>query len=198
MIGYKFIGKAHSHAYRDLSLFIPNTFHPEMKVICGRDQNGVAAAAKQFGWEEYTTDWKSLLERDDIDLIDINAPSDVHKEITIAAAQAGKHVFCEKPLALTLKDSREMLEVVETAGVKHMVGFNYRFAPAVMLAKKLLEEGKLGDVYHFRRTGSSIQTSPASGDFRRILLVQVLMEILGPILSIWLTISLVILQRLLE
>lgn len=140
MVGYKFMGKAHSHAYRDLPLFFPNTVHPVMKVICGRDQKGVALAAKQFGWEEYTTDWKRLLERDDIDLIDINAPSNVHKEITIAAATAGKHVFCEKPLALTLKDSREMLDLVESARVKHMVGFNYRFAPAVMLAKKLIDE----------------------------------------------------------
>ncbi|WP_010676824.1 Gfo/Idh/MocA family protein [Bacillus timonensis] len=150
MIGYKFMGKAHSHAYRDLPMFFPNTLHPEMKVICGRNLNGVAEAAKQFGWEEYTTDWRSLLQRDDIDLIDINAPSDVHKEIAIAAAQAGKHVFCEKPLALTLKDSREMLQVVNAAGVKHMIGFNYRFAPAVMLAKKLIDEGRLGDIYHFR------------------------------------------------
>ncbi|PKG22794.1 Gfo/Idh/MocA family protein [Niallia nealsonii] len=150
MIGYKFMGKAHSHAYRDIPLFFPKTIHPEMKMICGRNKDGVALASKQFGWGEYTTDWKSLLERDDIDLIDINAPSDAHKEIAIAAAQAGKHIFCEKPLALTLKDSREMLEIVEKAGVKHMVGFNYRFAPAVMLAKKLLDEGKLGDIYHFR------------------------------------------------
>ncbi|MGM0874800.1 MAG: Gfo/Idh/MocA family protein [Bacillota bacterium] len=150
MIGYKFMGKAHSHAYRDLPLFFPKSIHPEMKVICGRNAIAVAEAAKQFGWEEYTTDWRILLQRDDIDLIDINAPSDVHKEITIAAAKAGKHVFCEKPLALTLKDSREMLEVVEATGVKHMVGFNYRFAPAVILAKKLIDEGKLGDIYHLR------------------------------------------------
>ena len=150
MVGYKFMGKAHSHAYRDLPLFFPKSIHPEMKVICGRNPESVAEAAKQFGWEEYATDWRSLLERDDIDLIDINAPSDVHKEITLAAVQAGKHVFCEKPLALTLKDAREMLEAVEAAGVKHMVGFNYRFAPAVMLAKKLIEEGRLGDIYHFR------------------------------------------------
>jgi predicted dehydrogenase len=150
MIGYKFMGKAHSHAYRDLPLFFPNRIHPEMKVICGRNPEAVAEAAKQFGWEEYTTDWKTLLQREDIDLIDINAPSDVHKEITIAAAQAGKHVFCEKPLALTLKDSREMLQAVEAAGIKHMVGFNYRFAPAVMLAKKLIDEGQLGEIYHFR------------------------------------------------
>src|SRR5699024_9749649 len=90
------------------------------------------------------------LERDDIDLIDINAPSNVHKEIAIAAAKAGKHLYCEKPLALTLEDSREMLAVAEEAGIKHMVGFNYRYAPAVMLAKKLVEEGRLGEIYHFR------------------------------------------------
>lgn len=87
MVGYKFMGKAHSHAYKDLPLFFPNTTHPEMKVICGRNPDGVSQAARQFGWEEYTTDWKSLLQREDIDLIDINAPSDVHKEITIAAAK---------------------------------------------------------------------------------------------------------------
>lgn len=150
MVGYKFMGKAHSHAYRDLPMFFPESLRPEMKVICGRNESGVAKAAAQFGWEEYTTDWRSLLQREDIDLIDINAPSDVHKEIAIEAARAGKHIFCEKPLALTLRDSREMLEAAEAAGIKHMVGFNYRFAPAVMLAKKLVEEGRLGKIYHFR------------------------------------------------
>jgi predicted dehydrogenase len=150
MVGYKFMGKAHSHAYRDLPMFFPNTAKPIMKLICGRDETGVRQAAQQFGWEEHTTDWRQLIERDDIDLIDINAPSDAHKEIAIAAAQAGKHVFCEKPLALTLADSREMLQAVEKAGVKHMVGFNYRFAPAVLLAKKLVSEGRLGRIFHFR------------------------------------------------
>ncbi|YCA46461.1 Gfo/Idh/MocA family oxidoreductase (plasmid) [Bacillus sp. JZ8] len=150
MVGYKFMGKAHSHAYRDLPLFFPDTLRPHMKVICGRNQNDVAKAATQFGWEEYTTDWKTLLQREDIDLIDINAPSDVHKEIAIAAAQAGKHIFCEKPLALTLRDSRDILEAAEIARMKHMIGFNYRFAPAVMLAKKLIDEGRLGKIYHFR------------------------------------------------
>jgi predicted dehydrogenase len=150
MIGYKFMGKAHSHAYRDLPLFFPERLRPEMKVICGRNQEAVAEAATQFGWKEFTNDWRALVERDDIDLIDINAPSDVHKEIAIAAAKAGKHVFCEKPLALTLQDSKEMLEAVKEAGVKHMIGFNYRFTPAVRLAKKLIDEGALGDIYHFR------------------------------------------------
>ncbi|WP_159881644.1 Gfo/Idh/MocA family protein [Paenibacillus puerhi] len=150
MVGYKFMGKAHSHAYRDLPMFFPQATKPAMTAICGRDERNVALAAKQFGWDGYVTDWRELLERDDIDLIDINAPSDAHKEIALAAAKAGKHLFCEKPLALTLADSREMLQAAEEAGVKHMIGFNYRFAPAVQLAKKLVEEGRLGQIYHFR------------------------------------------------
>jgi len=150
MIGYKFMGKAHSHAYRDLPMFFPETEKPVMAALCGRDEAGVSAAAKQFGWDGYTTDWRELVKRDDIDLIDINAPSDAHKDIAIAAAAAGKHLFCEKPLALTLADSREMLQAAEQAGVKHMVGFNYRFAPAVQLAKKLVDEGRLGRIFHFR------------------------------------------------
>ncbi|MCZ8513661.1 Gfo/Idh/MocA family oxidoreductase [Paenibacillus filicis] len=150
MIGYKFMGKAHSHAYRDLPMFFPQAARPVMKAICGRDPQGVRQAAAQFGWESHETDWRALLERDDIDLIDINAPSDAHKEIALAAAKAGKHIFCEKPLALTLADSREMLAAVQAADVKHMVGFNYRFAPAVQLAKKLVTEGRLGQIYHFR------------------------------------------------
>lgn len=150
MIGYKFMGKAHSHAYRDLNMFFPKAAKPVMKLICGRDEAGVTQAASQFGWEDHCTDWRELVQRDDIDVVDINAPSDAHMEIAIAAAGAGKHLFCEKPLALTLSDSRKMLKAAEEAGVKHMVGFNYRFAPAVMLAKKLIEEGRLGKIYHFR------------------------------------------------
>jgi len=150
MIGYKFMGKAHSNAYRALPMFFPESMQPEMKVICGRNEEAVSKAAKQFGWAEYTSDWKQLLSRDDIDLIDINAPSNVYKEIAITAAKAGKHIYCEKPLALTLKDSREMLAVAESENIKHMIGFNYRFTPAVILAKKLIEEGRLGEIYHFR------------------------------------------------
>lgn len=150
MVGYKFMGKAHSQAYKEAPLFFPNAPKPVMKMICGRDRAGVEQAASQFGWEAHATDWNELVNRGDIDLIDINAPSNVHKEIAIAAAKAGKHIFCEKPLALTLADSREMLDAAEKAGVKHMVGFNYRFAPAVQLAKKLVDEGRLGTIYHFR------------------------------------------------
>lgn len=150
MVGYKFMGKAHSAAYLAIPMFFPQVTKPVMKLICGRDEAGVKQAAEQFGWEGYVTDWRELLKRDDIDLIDINAPSNAHKEIALAAAKAGKHIFCEKPLALNLADSREMLEAAEAAGIKHMIGFNYRFTPAVLLAKKLLDEGRLGQIYHFR------------------------------------------------
>lgn len=150
MVGYKFMGKAHSNAYRALPMFFPDRLPLAMQVICGRNKEAVASAADQFGWAEFSTDWKTLVSRDDIDIIDINAPSNAHKAIAVAAAGAGKHLYCEKPLALSLADSRDMLEAAESAGVKHMVGFNYRFAPAVILAKKLIEEGRLGDIYHFR------------------------------------------------
>ncbi|WP_138752837.1 Gfo/Idh/MocA family protein [Paenibacillus sinopodophylli] len=150
MVGYKFMGKAHSNAYRALPMFFPDSIKPEMTAICGRDPQGLEQARAQFGWQSSETDWKDLVKREDIDLIDINAPSDAHKAIALAAAANGKHIFCEKPLALTLEDSREMLEAAEKAGVKHMVGFNYRFAPAVQLAKKLISDGRLGEIYHFR------------------------------------------------
>lgn len=163
MVGYKFMGKAHSHAYRDLSMFFPQTLKPVMKAICGRDRAGVEKAAAQFGWESWTTDWRELATRDDIDLIDINGPSDVHKQIALAAAQAGKHIFCEKPLALSLEDAREMLAAAEAAGVKHMIGFNYRFSPAVRLVRKLIEEGRLGKIYHFR--GQYLQDWIADPEF---------------------------------
>lgn len=150
MIGYKFMGKAHSNAYRSLPMFFPKALKPEMAVLCGRNAAALQEAAARLGWSDTVTDWRELVGRADIDLIDINAPSDAHKEIALAAAKAGKHIFCEKPLALTLADSREMLEAAEEAGVMHMVGFNYRFSPAVRLAKRLVESGRLGQIYHFR------------------------------------------------
>ncbi|MCL6443398.1 MAG: Gfo/Idh/MocA family oxidoreductase, partial [Alicyclobacillus sp.] len=150
MVGYKFMGKAHGHAYHDVPMFFPDVPRPVKQVICGRDAAGVAAAQRQFGFLEAETDWRKLIARDDVDVIDVNAPSDAHHEIVLAACKAGKHVFCEKPLALTLSHAREMLAAAEQSGVKHMVGFNYRFAPAVQLAKKLVSEGRLGKIYHFR------------------------------------------------
>ncbi|HHY82536.1 MAG TPA: Gfo/Idh/MocA family oxidoreductase [Clostridiales bacterium] len=150
LIGYKFMGKAHSNAFHRIGMFFNPSVEIKTKAICGRDEEWVSQAARQFGWESYETSWEKLVQRDDIHMVDITAPSNAHKEIAIGAAEAGKHVFCEKPLALNLKDAREMLKVVRDKGVKHQIGFNYRFAPAVQLAKKLIDEGKLGTIYHFR------------------------------------------------
>ncbi|NLK07166.1 MAG: Gfo/Idh/MocA family oxidoreductase, partial [Firmicutes bacterium] len=150
LIGYKFMGKAHSHAYKDVGMFFDLPLQPVMKALCGRDEEGVKAAAVKFGWESYETSWQALIERDDIDLVDITAPSNVHREIVDAAAKAGKHIFCEKPLALNLEDSVAMWQAVESAGVKHMIGFNYRRTPAVQLAKRLIDEGAIGEIRHFR------------------------------------------------
>jgi len=150
LVGYKFMGKAHSSAYRKIGMFFEPSVKICMKAICGRDEGWVKKSAEKFGWEGYETSWEKLVRRDDIDAIDITTPSNFHKEIAIGAAEEGKHIFCEKPLALNLKDARKMLEAVEKHGVKHQIGFNYRFAPAVQLAKKLIDEGKIGKIYHFR------------------------------------------------
>lgn len=152
MVGYKFMGKAHSNAYKSVGMFFDLDADLEMKAICGRDENGVREAAQKFCWASYETDWRKLVERPDIDLVDVNAPSDAHKDIVIAAAKAGKHVYCEKPLALSLKDAREMLQAVKQAGVRHAIGFNYRFLPAVQLAKQIIGEGRLGEIHHYRAT----------------------------------------------
>lgn len=152
LIGYKFMGKAHSHALRDVSMFFDLPAKPVMRVLCGRDAAGVQQAADKFGWESVETRWERVIERDDVDVVDISTPSDSHKEIALAAAKAGKHILCEKPLALTVADAKEMLETVQKAGVKHMTGFNYRRVPAVQLAKKLIQEGFIGRIFHFRAT----------------------------------------------
>ncbi|MEA3346015.1 MAG: Gfo/Idh/MocA family oxidoreductase [Chloroflexota bacterium] len=151
LVGYKFMGTAHSNAYRQVSHFFDPKLKPVMKAICGRTEEAVAAAADKLGWEEYETDWRELVARDDIDLVDICTPGGVtHKEIALGAAEAGKDILCEKPLANSLADAQEMLEAVEKAGVRHMVNFNYRRAPAVALAKRMIEEGMLGKIYHWR------------------------------------------------
>jgi len=123
-----------------------------MKVLCGRTPDAVKTAAAQLGWEETSTDWREVVRRKDIDVVDIVTPGDSHAEIAIEAAKAGKVVFCEKPLANTVKEAEKMLAAVKKAGVIHMVCHNYRRAPAVMLAKQLIDEGKLGKLYHYRGT----------------------------------------------
>ncbi|HMO58463.1 MAG TPA: Gfo/Idh/MocA family oxidoreductase [Roseiflexaceae bacterium] len=151
LVGYKFMGKSHSNAYRQMSSFFPDApLHPVMKALCGRDEAGVRAAAAQFGWEGIETDWKKLVARPDIGLIDVSTPGDSHAAISIAAAENGKHVFCEKPLANTLAEARQMVDAVKKNGVVGMVNFNYRRVPAVQLAKQLIDSGRLGKIYHWR------------------------------------------------
>lgn len=150
LVGYKFMGKAHSNAYSDVAMFFDMDAEPVMKAICGRSEEGVKAAAEKFGWESYETSWEDLVKRDDIHLVDVTAPSNFHKEISLGAIENGKNVFCEKPLALNLADAREMLQAAEEAGVKHMINFNYRKAPAIALVRKMIDDGLLGELYHFR------------------------------------------------
>jgi len=152
LIGYAFMGRAHSNAWRQVSRFFTPKLTPRLKVICGRDAAKVRQAADQLGWEESATDWREVVTRPDIDIVDISTPGDSHAEIAIAAAKAGKVVFCEKPLANTLKEAEQMLAAVKKAGVIHAICHNYRKAPAVTLAKQLIDEGRLGRLYHYRGT----------------------------------------------
>ncbi|HUI43594.1 MAG TPA: Gfo/Idh/MocA family oxidoreductase [Terriglobia bacterium] len=149
ILGYKFMGRAHSNAYRQVSRFFPGKLTPRLKVICGRDREAAEAAARQLGWEEVETDWRKVVARKDIDVVDISTPGHLHHEQALAAAAAGKHIICEKPLANTLSEAKEMLRAVQKAGVKHMLMHNYRKLPAVTFARKLIEDGLLGDIYHY-------------------------------------------------
>lgn len=151
LIGYKFMGKAHSNAYRQVARYYDDLeVQPVLKALCGREESGVARAADILGWESYETNWRALLARPDIDIVDVAAPSNLHTEMVLAAAQAGKHIFCEKPLANTAADAKQMLDAVTQAGVFHAIWFNYRFVPAIAFAKKLIDDGALGTLYHCR------------------------------------------------
>jgi predicted dehydrogenase len=152
LIGYAFMGKAHSNAYRQVTPFFSPKLTPRLKVICGRTRPNVEAAAREYGWEEAATDWEEVIARKDIDIVDVSTPGDLHAPIAIAAAKAGKVVFCEKPLANTVAEAQKMLNAVEKAGVLHMICHNYRRIPAVQLAKQLIADGRIGDVWHFRGT----------------------------------------------
>lgn len=150
IIGHKFMGKAHSNAWRQVGRFFPGKLEPRMKVLCGKAcTEELEATARLLGWEESDCDWQRVVERSDIDVVDIATPGYLHHDMAIAAAQAGKHVICEKPLANTLADTKEMLKAVQKAGVKHMIMHNYRKIPAVTLVRKLIDEGRLGDIYHY-------------------------------------------------
>jgi predicted dehydrogenase len=151
MLGYAFMGKAHSNAFKKLPYMIyPPPAVPEMVAICGRNEEATRAAAVRFGYETYYTDWRKMIADDRVQLFDNGGPNDAHAEPCIAAAQAGKHILCEKPLARTAEEAKGMLDAVQKAGVKHMVAFNYRFVPAIRQIRKLIESGALGRIYHFR------------------------------------------------
>ncbi len=151
MLGYSFMGKAHSNALKTLPYMIyPPPAMPELVAICGRDESAVAEAARRYGYARHYTDWRELIDDEHVQLFDNGGPNNVHAEPCIAAAVAGKHVICEKPLARDAEEAATMLAAVRDAGVKHMVGFNYRFVPAIRQARQLIESGALGRIYHYR------------------------------------------------
>ncbi|MDF2443373.1 MAG: hypothetical protein JWR01_1576 [Subtercola sp.] len=153
MVGYGFMGAAHSHAWRTAPHIFPLPFRPELRALAGRNAAALDVAAAQFGWQSTTTDWRSLLVRDDIDVIDICAQGDAHAEIALAALAAGKHVLCEKPLANTTLEAERMVEAAALAaehGVIARVGFSYRFNPAVQLARELVQQGRIGTIRQVR------------------------------------------------
>src|ERR1700732_1868368 len=150
MIGYGFMGRAHSNAYRKVNNFFDLEFRPVLKAACARSADKAKAFADKWGYESVETDWRKLVERKDIDVIDISTPNNPHAEIAIAAAQAGKMILCEKPLAMNGPEGLKMVEAVEKAKVPNMVWYNYRRVPAVTLAKKLIDDGKLGRIFHYR------------------------------------------------
>lgn len=151
MLGYAFMGKAHSHAMLNIAhMMYPPPAVPKLVAISGRNEEAVKEAARRYGYAGYYTDWRDMLKDDRVQLFDNGGPNDAHAEPCIAAAEAGKHILCEKPLGRTAEESKTMLDAVQKAGVKHMVAFNYRFVPAIRQIRKLIESGALGQIYHFR------------------------------------------------
>lgn len=150
MIGYGFMGRAHSNAYRQANRFFDLPYELVLKAACARQKEPLQAFAERWGYESTESDWRALIERKDVDVIDICTPNHLHAEIAIAAAARGKMILCEKPLAMNGAEGRHMVEAVEKAGVANMVWYNYRRVPAVTLAKKLIDEGKLGKIFHYR------------------------------------------------
>jgi predicted dehydrogenase len=150
MVGYGFMGRAHSNAYRKVNNFFDLDFRPVLKAVCARSADKAKVFADKWGYEAVETDWRNLVERKDIDLVDICTPNNTHAEIALAASRAGKMILCEKPLAMNGPEALKMVEAAEKAGVPNMVWYNYRRVPAVTLAKKLIDEGRLGRIFHYR------------------------------------------------
>ncbi len=150
LIGTGFMGRAHSNAYRQVNQFFPHTLRPVLKAVCARNERTLSTFADQWGWESTETDWRKLVERSDIDVVDISTPNNTHCEIALAALAAGKIVLCEKPLAMNLAEAGKMVAAADASSRPTMVFFNYRRIPAVTLAKQLIDEGRLGRVFHYR------------------------------------------------
>ena len=150
LIGCGFMGRTHSNASRKVNNFFDLEYQPVLKAVCDLDEARAKAFAAKWGYESYETDWRKLIAREDIDLVDITVPNDMHQEVAIAAAKAGKMILCEKPLARTGPEGLKMVQAVEKAGVPNMVSYNYRRIPAVTLAKQLIDEGRLGRIFHYR------------------------------------------------
>jgi predicted dehydrogenase len=150
ILGHQFMGRAHSNAWLQASRFFDLPVRPVLQVACGRNEQAVRTFADTWGWKHVETDWRKVLERDDVDVVDISLPQHLHHEVAVAAARAGKHLFCEKPMALRAVDAEEMLAAAEAGGVRHYVNHNYRRTPAVRLARQLIEEGRIGRVFHWR------------------------------------------------
>ena len=150
LIGYSFMGRAHSNAFHQVNHFFPSSYELVPQAVCGRDEAKVKEFAEKWGYKSTETDWKKLIARDDIDVIDVATPNNLHSEQVIAAAKAGKMILCEKPLARSGKEAEKMVKAVDKAGVPNMVWYNYRRCPAVVLAKNIIDAGKLGRVFHYR------------------------------------------------
>ena len=150
LVGYGFMGRTHSNAFHQAPRYFDLPYRPVLKAVAARNEERVKKFAANWGYESYETDWRKLVERKDIDVVDIASPNDTHQEIAIAAARAGKMVMCEKPLGRTAAEAEAMVAAVESAGVPNTVWYNYRRVPAVTLIKQLLDEGKLGRIFHYR------------------------------------------------
>jgi len=170
LIGYNFMGKAHSQAWRNAPLYFDVAAKPVLQVVCGRSEDRVQEFANRWGWQDIETDWRRVVERDDVDVIDVATPTALHHDIVVAAAEAGKHIFCEKPFALSSGEAEAMLLAAENASVTHYVNHNYRRCPAVRLAKRLIEEGKIGRIFHWR--GAYLQSWIVDPEFPLIWQLQ--------------------------
>jgi predicted dehydrogenase len=166
LIGYGFMGRAHSNAWRQVGSFFDVPCEPVLKVICGRTESELIKAANNFGWQEHSTSWEEVVSREDIDVVDICTPGNTHMPIALAAAASKKIIFCEKPLANTVAEAKQMLEAVRAHGCVHMLCHNYRRAPAVVMARDLISAGRIGEIYHYR--GTYLQDWLVDPDFPRV------------------------------